>query len=93
MECGKEWLNENSERLKAQAFHQQTRWQSFTEQLANQVVSFGIAWCINIFLLPALGMPGGAGKAFGVTLLFVAISTVRGYCLRRVFNRLHHRKV
>lgn len=62
------------------------------EQIINQVCGFGFAWGINIFLLPALGMPGGASKAFGVTFLFMSISIVRGYFVRRLFNWWHVRK-
>lgn len=64
---------------------------SFAEQIANQVLGFAISWPINIALLPVLGMPCTTAKAFWVTLMFVGISIVRGYIMRRVFNYLHVR--
>lgn len=64
---------------------------SFAEQIASQVLGFAISWPINIALLPALGMPCTTVKAFWVTLMFVGISIVRGYIVRRVFNYLHVR--
>lgn len=70
----------------------QTRLHSFAEQIANQVVGFGISFGVNLIILPALGMPGGAGKALLMTIVFTVLSIVRGYFLRRAFNWLHLRQ-
>ncbi len=59
---------------------------SLWEQIANQIVSFAIAWPINMALLPALGVPASAGKAFIVTVIFTIVSFIRGYFMRRLFN-------
>lgn len=67
----------------------QRRSHSFLEQIANQFIGFTISWPINIVLLPMLGMPSSVGKAFWVTAMFMAISVVRGYFTRRLFNYIH----
>lgn len=67
----------------------QTKLGSFVEAWANIAVGFAINWSANMIVLPMFGFNGlTAGKAFGIGLVFTAISLVRQYILRRYFNGL-----
>lgn len=67
----------------------QTRTGSLAEAGVNIVVGFAINWTANMILLPMFGFSGlTAGKAFGIGLVFTAISLARSYILRRWFNGL-----
>ena len=71
----------------------QTRLGSWLEAWANIVIGFGINWSANMLVFPLFGFNITAGQAFHVGLIFTAISLVRSYVLRRLFNkikRLHH---
>lgn len=70
----------------------QTRLGSILEAWANIVVGFAINWTANMLVFPLFGFNITAGQAFHVGLIFTAISLVRSYVLRRIFNRIkrHH---
>lgn len=66
----------------------QTRFGSFVEAWANIAVGFTINWTANMVFLPMFGFTTlTAAKAFGIGLVFTAISLIRQYVLRRWFNR------
>ena len=66
----------------------QTKLGSFVESWANIAVGFTINWTANMVFLPLFGFTTlTAAKAFGIGLVFTAISFARQYILRRVFNR------
>lgn len=66
----------------------QTKLQSFLEANVSTAIGFGLSWAATPFVLAAFGYTVGAGKAFGITAIYTAISIVRGYFVRRLFNRL-----
>jgi len=66
----------------------QTKTGSLVEALANIAVGFSINWCANMAILPLFGFHVTGGQAFGIGLIFTAISLVRSYVLRRWFNGL-----
>lgn len=70
----------------------QTRLGSWLEAWANILVGFAINWTANMLVFPLFGFNITAGQAFHVGLIFTAISLVRSYALRRIFNRIkrHH---
>ena len=71
----------------------QTRLGSVLEAWANIVIGFAINWSANMLVFPLFGFDITAGQAFHVGLIFTAISLVRSYVLRRLFNKiraLHH---
>ena len=71
----------------------QTRLGSWLEAWANIVIGFAINWSANMLVFPLFGFNITASQAFHVGLIFTAISLVRSYVLRRLFNRirrLHH---
>jgi len=68
----------------------QTKLGSFVESWANIFVGFASNWTANMLILPQFGFHTlTAAKAFGIGLVFTAISLTRSYCLRRWFNRTH----
>lgn len=66
----------------------QTRIGSLAEAAANIAVGFGINFAANLIVLPWFGFDVAAGDAFGIGLVFTAISLARSYVIRRWFNGL-----
>ena len=67
----------------------QTKLGSFVESWANIAVGFGVNFAANLLVLPHFGFTSlNASKAFGIGLVFTAISLTRQYILRRWFNGL-----
>jgi len=66
----------------------QTKLSSFVEAWANIAVGFGVNFTANMIVLPWFGFDITASKAFGIGLVFTAISLARSYILRRYFNGL-----
>ncbi len=64
----------------------QTRLGSFVEAWANIAVGFGINFTANLIVLPWFGFDVTTGDAFGIGLVFTAISLARSYFIRRWFN-------
>lgn len=65
----------------------QSRLHSMIESWANILIGFTINWCANLLVLPAFGFNVTPVDAFGIGVVFTAISLVRSYALRRLFNR------
>lgn len=65
----------------------QTKVQSFVESLANTSVGFGINYCANLVVLPWFGFQVSYSQAALMGVVFTVISVVRGYVVRRYFNR------
>lgn len=59
---------------------------SIVEAKANIAVGFAVNWCANMLVLPLFGFDVTGAQAFGIGLLFTAISMVRQLVLRRWFN-------
>lgn len=66
----------------------QTRIGSFVEAWANILVGFSINFVANLLVLPMFGFNVTPSDAFGIGLVFTAISLARSYVLRRWFNGL-----
>ncbi len=64
----------------------QSRFASSVEAATNTVVGFGISWAATLVVLPAFGSPVTASSGFGITCVFAALSYLRGYALRRLFD-------
>jgi len=65
----------------------QSRRASLIEALANTAVGFCVSLLATLTILPALGVEASVGQSVSMTLAFTGISIVRGYVLRRLFNR------
>lgn len=66
----------------------QTRRASALEAAANVAIGYGISVATNVVALPLFGYQVTAADAAGIGLVFTAVSLVRSYALRRLFNRV-----
>ena len=66
----------------------QTRIGSAAEAMASTAIGFGVSWAVTPPVLALFGYSAGVGTAFGITCIYTAISLIRGYVVRRIFNRI-----
>lgn len=66
----------------------QSRIQSMVEANVSTAIGFCVSWAITPVVLAAFGYDVGAGSALGITAIYTAVSIVRGYVVRRAFNRI-----
>lgn len=67
----------------------QTGLQSAIETIASTAIGFVIAYVASYTVLPLFGHHVTHGQNFWITVIFTVISLIRGWCVRRLFNRLH----
>ena len=65
----------------------QSRTMSLIEAVANVVVGYVLAIATQIVVFPWFGIKTGLAEHLGLGLAFVGVSLVRGYLLRRLFER------
>jgi len=65
----------------------QSRRVSFVEASTNVVLGIVLAWAVTFVVFPWFGYVAVWDKALGISLIFTAVSLVRSYLLRRLFNR------
>lgn len=66
----------------------QSRKHSLAETVTSTAVGFAVSWIATLIVLPWFGFAVTTGPAFGITAIYTALSLVRGYLLRRAFNRI-----
>ena len=66
----------------------QKKTHSAIEAVINVLVGFGVSYAANLIVLPWFGFKVSHSAAFGIGLIYTAISLVRSYILRRIFNRI-----
>ena len=57
------------------------------EALVSTMIGFGINYIANIVVLNAFALPVGPGKTLHISVIFTVISVIRGYLVRRYFNK------
>lgn len=67
----------------------QRRWHSFVESWVNILVGLGVSALANWILFPLFGWHISAKQNATLVVIYTAISFVRSYLLRRLFNRWH----
>ena len=60
---------------------------SLAESLVNIAIGITIGFVSNIIVLPAFGYDVTIADGVAISLVFTAISLVRSYTIRRVFNK------
>jgi uncharacterized membrane protein len=70
----------------------QTRLGSLIEISINIATGFMTSMIVNYFLLPHFGCQMSVSDNFKMTVFFTVISIIRSYFVRRVFNKITHRK-
>ena len=66
---------------------QQKRVASLIEAATNAIVGYGLAIATQIAVFPWFGLETGLTEHLAIGLVFVGVSLVRGYLLRRLFER------
>jgi len=66
----------------------QSRHMSLIESATNVVVGYVLAIATQIVVFPWFGFETGLREHLTIGLAFVGVSLVRGYVLRRVFDRI-----
>ena len=70
----------------------QSRLMSLVEAITNVVVGYVLAIATQIVVFPWFGIEAGLSDHLTIGLVFVAVSLVRGYLLRRLFERFRLRQ-
>ena len=65
----------------------QSRRQSLIEAITNVVVGYALAVITQIMVFPWFGLRVSLGDNVAIGALFVMISLLRSYALRRIFER------
>ena len=65
----------------------QTKAQSAVESVANVAVGYGVSLAANVTILPLFGVIISLSDNLLIGAIYTAISIVRSYCVRRLFNR------
>ncbi|NJB83640.1 DUF7220 family protein [Wenyingzhuangia aestuarii] len=65
----------------------QTKKQSFIETLTNTFVGFVFSLCLTFIVMPSFGFESTPVKNLGITAIYTVASILRGYVLRRWFNK------
>jgi len=70
----------------------QTKRQSAFESLVNIVVGLITSFLIQLVLYPLLNIPVSLNQNIIITIVFFIVSFVRGYLIRRFYNKKHFKK-
>ena len=65
----------------------QTRRRSLTEALVNTATGFVLSAVVTAIVFPLFGYPIRLADNLAITAIFTAVSILRGYAVRRAFNR------
>jgi len=66
----------------------QSRTMSLVEAVTNVAVGYGLAVITQIIVFPWFGLKAALSEHLAIGLAFVGVSLVRGYLLRRLFERI-----
>lgn len=66
----------------------QTKQKSFIESVIQTIIGLGTSILIQIILYPIMGIPVTFSQNLIITLVFFAVSIIRGYFVRRIFEKL-----
>lgn len=69
----------------------QNHLQSMIEAWSNTIIGYFINLVVQIVIYPFYGATFTFGQNIQIGLIFMAVSIVRSYILRRAFNRMNRR--
>ncbi len=69
----------------------QSRYMSAVEVVVSTAIGFIVAVATQFAVFPIFGLRVGVIENLGIGLAFTAVSVVRSYLVRRLFERLHRR--
>ena len=64
----------------------QSKKMSAVESISNIAVGMGVALVTQLIVFPLFGLEVTFGDNLAILSIFTAVSFIRSYCLRRVFN-------
>lgn len=70
----------------------QSKRHSLLEAVANTLIGYVVAILTQLAVFPLFGIHVSLEQDLAIGLIFLVVSLVRGYVLRRLFNRWHLRK-
>jgi hypothetical protein len=70
----------------------QSRSASLAEAGANVAVGYVLAVLVQLLIFPVFGLQPTLVQNLAIGLIFTGVSLARSYALRRVFQRLSHRR-
>jgi len=65
----------------------QTKRKSMIETITQTLSGLIVSFIIQLIIYPTMGIPVTLNQNIVITLVFVTASIVRGYVIRRIFNR------
>lgn len=64
----------------------QSKRESMIESLTSTTIGIIIGIVLNLTILPILGYPVSVVDSLWISLIFTAVSVIRSYAVRRIFN-------
>ena len=64
----------------------QTKKDSLIESLTSTTIGIIIGIVLNLTILPMFGYPVSLSDSLWISLIFTAVSVIRSYVVRRIFN-------
>ena len=71
----------------------QSKKMSAVESLSNIAIGMTIAYITQVIVFPIFGIHVPPGSHIGIVLIFTAVSFIRSFCFRRVFNWIDNRRI
>lgn len=65
----------------------QSKRHSLVESVTNTFIGFFVSLLIQVVLYPIMDIPVTFGQNILITMIFTIVSIIRGYVIRRWFNR------
>lgn len=65
----------------------QSKTKSIIESLTNTIVGLGLSFGIQLILYPIMNIPVTINQNIIITFVFFMASFLRGYFIRRIFNK------
>jgi len=66
----------------------QTKRKSLIESVVQTIIGLGTSILIQVILYPLMGIPVTFSQNLIITLVFFTVSIIRGYFVRRIFDKL-----
>ena len=66
----------------------QTKQKSLIESIIQTIIGLGTSILIQVILYPMMGIPVTFSQNLIITLVFFIVSIIRGYFVRRIFDKL-----
>jgi len=67
----------------------QTKTRSIVEAISNTFIGMAVSFGIQLAIYPIMDIPVKLHQNFVITIVFTVASILRGYIVRRVFNKLN----